>query len=167
MPRLNFNEEIEDISDERSQLPEGWYRGHLVNSYFQDFKNGNGVSLVLDFSVDHNNRPRRIRSYNTWVHNTSPEAMKWGQVAVKQLFRACGKPKSEDSEDCHNIPIEILIYEGEKYNVVKGYRKLAMLPDGTQPRTSTQSSPAPVSAAPQSSVLASHVQKFDDDVIPF
>ena len=166
MPKLSFQVGIEEESNEWAQLPKGWYKGHLMESYFQDFKNGNGVALVLDFSVDNKGVPRRIRSYNTWRHNTSEEAVKWGQVAIKQFFRSCGKGEAESTEECHNIPIEILIHEGEKYNAVKGYRKLVR---GAPPINEVKrpSYPATLDAAVSEKKVVTHASKYEDDDIPF
>ena len=172
MPKLVFQQGIEEASAERTQLPKGWYKGHLINSYFQDFKNGNGVALVFAFTVDHNGASRRVRSFNTWRHNSSTEAEKWGQVAGKQFFRACGKAGSESTEECHNVPLEILIHEGPKYNEVKGYRKLAQ---GAPPITKAmrppgESQPPTLSTMrddPTPEDLAKHAGKYDDDDIPF
>ena len=166
MPMLVFQEGIEEASEERSQLPKGWYKGQLVNSYFQDFKNGNGVALVFDFTIDHNGLPRRVRSFNTWRHNSSTEAEKWGQVAVKQFFRACGMAGSESTEDCHNVPLEILIHEGPKYNEVKGYRKLERgAPSNAN--TPQPSFPTTSESAVDPKKVAAHVTKYEDDDIPF
>tara|TARA_R100001086_G_scaffold138050_1_gene72205 strand:- start:6378 stop:6878 length:501 start_codon:yes stop_codon:yes gene_type:complete len=166
MPKLSFQPGIEEESNEWSQLPKGWYKGHLMESYFQDFKNGNGVALVLDFTVDNNGIPRRIRSYNTWRHNTSEDAVKWGQLAVKQFFRACDKAGAESTEECHNVPIEILIHEGEKYNVVKGFRKLSQGPPPTG-KVMRPSYPIPSEAVVDKDKVATHAAKYDDDDIPF
>ena len=154
MPNVNFDPEIEDIADERSQLPEGWYRGQLIDSRFQDFKNGNGTSLVFTFNVEHNGLPRRVMSFNTWKHNTSAEAQKWGQISVKQFMRAVGKGDAQSTDECHNIPLDIFLQEGEKYNKVYRYR--------------TAKSSAP-DAAPgaQAVAITQQAQTFNDDVIPF
>lgn len=167
MPKLQFSADIEDSVDDFSQLPEGWYKGSLDNSYFQDFKNGNGVALVLDFIITNNNGPtRRLKSFNTWRHTTSTEAEKWGQVAIKQFMRACGKAGAESTEECHNIPIEILVKEGEKYNQIKGYRrgKTHSLPGVKVFRTERT---IPEEAIVTHEQVSSHAAKFADDEIPF
>jgi hypothetical protein len=167
MPRLQFKEDIDSAVTERSPLPEGWYKGHLVESYFQDFKNGNGVSLVFNFVIDNGGIPRRIRSFNTWRHKTSTEAEKWGQVSVKQFLRACGKPDAQSTEECHNVPLEILVVpEGEKYNRVKAFRKPS--PNGKE--GVVLSSPPyskPKEAEVNPDVLDKHAQSFADDDVPF
>jgi hypothetical protein len=154
MPNVSFDPGIEDIADERSQLPEGWYRGQLIDSRFQDFKNGNGTSLVFTFNVEHNGLPRRVMSFNTWKHNTSAEAQKWGQIAVKQFMRAVGKGDAQSTDECHNIPLDIFLQEGEKYNKVSRYR------------TAKSSTPDAAPGA-QAVAITQQAQTFNDDVIPF
>ena len=153
MPSIKFNDGVDDAANESFQLPEGWYPGHLVNSYFKDFKSGNGVSLVFEIQVSHKGRSRKLMSFNTWKHKTSPEAEKWGQVAVKQFFRACGKPEAQSTEECHNMPLEVKVIEGEKFNQIKGYRRL-----GGPPRAATVVDEAKIEQ---------QKKDLDDDDIPF
>lgn len=166
MPDLNFKDGVEEAASERSQLPKGWYKGHMLASYFQDFKNGNGVALVFDFQVDNGGLPRRIRSYNTWAHRTSPDAEKWGQVAVKQFLRACGKPEARSTEECHNLPIEILVEEGEKYNRIKSYRKVQPpVKEGVTLMTPSFGVPREAMVEPET--VKQHAAQYEDDDVPF
>ena len=167
MPKLEFKEDIDSTVSERLPLPEGWYKGPLVESYFQDFKNGNGVSLVFNFVLDNRGIPRRIRSFNTWRHKTSTEAEKWGQVSVKQFLRACGKPDAQSTEECHNIPLEILVVpEGDKYNRVKAFRKPGQNGEKGVRLDSPQFSKPP-EAVVDPVVVDRHTQSFADDEVPF
>ena len=153
MPKVNFAPEIEDAVDEYSQLPAGWYKGHLAHSYFKPFNKGGGVSLVFELAVQYNGRPRKVLDFNTWENDASAEARKWGHVAIKKFFRACGKPKAESTEECHNVPVEIRLEQGERFNDVKEYRRIT-----------TQ---LPTEKMVQEDVVAQHAKAFDDDDIPF
>ena len=46
MPSLTFNDGIDEEANEFHQLEAGWYTGFLSESYFKEFKSGNGTSLV-------------------------------------------------------------------------------------------------------------------------
>jgi hypothetical protein len=153
MPKLNFAPEIDAAVDEYSQLPPGWYRGHLMHSYFKPFNKGGGVSLVFELSVDYNGRPRKVMQFNTWENESSPEAKKWGHVAIKKFFRACGNPKAESTEECHNVPVEIRLEQGERFNNVKEYRRIGVK--------------IPTENMVQEDVVARNAEAFDDDDIPF
>jgi hypothetical protein len=168
MPRIQLRDGTDDAENESTQLPEGWYTGHLAESFFQDFKNGNGVALVFDFIVKGKNGiPRRLKRFNTWKHKTSSEAEKWGHVAVKQLMRACGKVDADSTEECHNVPIEILVKVGEKYNEVKGYRKIDDSITKTGTVTHRASYPVPKEAQVDQDKIAQQKRNFDDDDVPF
>tara|TARA_R110000824_G_scaffold41478_4_gene123408 strand:+ start:731 stop:1183 length:453 start_codon:yes stop_codon:yes gene_type:complete len=150
MPSLTFNDGIDEEANEFHQLEAGWYTGFLSESYFKEFKSGNGTSLVFEIQVDNKGRSRKLFSYNTWIHKTSPEAEKWGQIAVKNFMRACGKASADSTEECHNIPVSVKVEVGEKFNQVKGYRKIQ----------SNLSSVVPEK-------VKAHAATFDDDDIPF
>ena len=116
-------------------IPEGWYKAQLDKSDLLKTKAGDGSYLALRFKILDGEHKGRMIFTNLNIDNPNPVAVEIAERNFSQLCHAVGILVVQDTEELHNIPLEIRVginppqgqYDAK--NDVKGYRPLEGTPD--------------------------------------
>lgn len=111
MARLSFN--ADDLQEStRDLLKPGKYLAEIIESEIKETRSG-GTMLSMTFEMLNPAKGRRVwHNYN--LENKSEKAVEIGKQDLGYTARAVGKPRFDDTEDLHNIPltVSVIIEEG-------------------------------------------------------
>jgi hypothetical protein len=106
MARLNFNaDDFETPS--RNLLEPGKYLAEIIESEIKATRSG-GTMLSMTFEMLNPAKGRRVwHNYN--LENKSEKAVEIGKQDLGYTAKAVGKPRFDDTEELHNIPLTITV----------------------------------------------------------
>jgi hypothetical protein len=97
----------EAASDPFAPLPADWYAAEITKSELKTTNDGSGKYIALGFKVIEGDYEGRYVYTNLNIVNKSDTAVKIAQSDLKKICEACGVTELEDTEDLHNIPMQI------------------------------------------------------------
>lgn len=141
-----FNANQIDPNEPQQAVPAGTYLAIIEKSEKKKTKSGNGEMLELKFKIqDGQHKGRTVTErLNLWNQNETARAIAWGDMSA--ICRAVGVMQPNDSNDLHNIPLEIIVgvtnpdEKGRMYNEINGYQKRGA---SAAPAQSSAQTPAP------------------------
>lgn len=151
MARLNFNAASVEPSTPMDVLPKGRYLCVAIASELKMTKNGSGEYLQITFEVIDGPAKGRKLFERLNIRNANKTAEDIAQRALSALCHAVGVINLDDSEQLHNIPVQLDVdiepAKGEysASNRIKGY--LAANGQATTPARTAPSAPAPSAPA--------------------
>ena len=125
MASINFNAAAVQPSSHEPVAP-GTYEAVIVNSESQAMKSGNGMGFNFEFEIisgDH--KGRKVFSWITFEHRTSPDAQRIGREQLSAICRAVGVTQLNDTTQLHNLPMMITVAidkNDPSRNVIKAYK---------------------------------------------
>lgn len=124
MAILNFNAAEVEIQSQDA-LPKGTYEAVVTDSELRPIKSGNGNGLNLTFEIVSGPcKGRKVFSWITLTHSSSPDAQRIGHEQLAQLCKAVGVTQLNDTIQLHNLPLMITVgldKHDETRNVIKKY----------------------------------------------
>jgi len=149
-----FNAESIKPQDDFEPIPTGIYRAMITDSDVKKNKASTGTYLALACQVLEGPFTRRLVWGNITLTNPNATAQEIGQRQLSSLCHAVGKLRIRDSQELHNIPLEIrVIYvqagvdktgtHREARNEIKAFKAIG---ESSSPVTQ------PTSAAPDAKV---------------
>lgn len=107
LPDVFKPDEAEDASF--STIPAGWYTAEITKSELKDTREGGGKYIALTFKIiESEEYDGRFVFTNLNIVNKNPTAVKIARSDLKKICSACGiDDELEDTEDLHNIPLQI------------------------------------------------------------
>jgi len=153
MATISFNAaEVQPTSFDA--LPAGTYEAVVSNSESRPMKSGNGMGFNFEFEILSGNcKGRKVFSWITFEHRSSPQAQQIGREQLSALCHAVGVTQLNDTVQLHNLPLLIVLgidKNDPTRNIVKTYKAK----NGTGAAVSTANAPqqgsgtAAVGAAP-------------------
>ena len=134
MATISFNAaEVQPSSFDA--LPAGTYEAVIANSEAKPMKSGNGMGFNFEFEIvsgDH--KGRKVFSWITFEHRTSPDAQRIGREQLSAICRAVGVTQLNDTAQLHNLPMMITVALDKNdptRNVIKAYKAKRGTGDGT------------------------------------
>lgn len=125
MATISFNAaEVQPSSFDA--IPAGVYEAVIANSESKPMKSGNGMGFNFEFEIissDH--KGRKVFSWITFEHRTSPDAQRIGREQLSAICRAVGVTQLNDTTQLHNLPMMITVAidkNDPSRNVIKAYK---------------------------------------------
>ena len=107
-------------------IPTGTYEAVIANSESRPMKSGNGMGFNLEFEiVSGAYQGRKVFSWITFEHRTSPDAQRSGREQLSAICRAVGVTQLNDTVQLHNLPLLISVgidKADPTRNVIKAYK---------------------------------------------
>jgi hypothetical protein len=97
----------EAISDPFTPLPADWYEAEILSSEVKSTKAKDGKYISLKFVILEGEFKDRFVFTNLNIVNKSDVAVRIAQSDLKKICDACGVDSLEDTEDLHNVPMQI------------------------------------------------------------
>lgn len=107
MARINFNAANVEPSTPMDVLPKGKYLCMAIASELKPTKNGTGEYLQLTFEVLEGAHKGRKIFERLNIRNSNKTAEDIAQRALSALCHAVGVIELEDSDQLHNVPVNI------------------------------------------------------------
>ena len=141
MATISFNAaEVQPSSFDA--LPAGTYEAVIANSEAKPMKSGNGMGFNFEFEIISGDcKGRKVFSWITFEHRTSPQAQQIGREQLSALCRAVGVTQLNDTVQLHNLPLMITLgidKNDPTRNVVKAYKPKGGTGGAPTPTTSVQ-----------------------------
>lgn len=141
MATISFNAaEVQPSSFDA--IPAGVYEAVIANSESKPMKSGNGMGFNFEFEIisgDH--KGRKVFSWITFEHRTSPDAQRIGREQLSAICRAVGVTQLNDTTQLHNLPMMITVAidkNDPSRNVIKAYKPKGGAGGAATPTTSVQ-----------------------------
>ena len=125
MANLNYQPDYEDSNEQSFEpLPAGQYVAIITESSMNETKNGTGEYLKLKYEVAEGQYKDRFLFENLNLINQNSKAEAIARRSLNAICKACGLGFVDDSEQLHNIPlnIDVGIKESDIYgkqNIIK------------------------------------------------
>jgi hypothetical protein len=97
----------EATSDPFTPLPADWYEAEILSSEVKSTKAKDGKYISLKFVILEGEFKDRFVFTNLNIVNKSDVAVRIAQSDLKKICDACGVDSLEDTEDLHNVPMQI------------------------------------------------------------
>jgi len=125
MATISFNAaEVQPSSFDA--LPAGTYEAVIANSEAKPMKSGNGMGFNFEFEIISGDcKGRKVFSWITFEHRTSPDAQRIGREQLSAICRAVGVQQLNDTAQLHNLPMTITVAIDKNdptRNVIKSYK---------------------------------------------
>ena len=103
MATISFNAaEVQPSSFDA--LPAGTYEAVIANSEAKPMKSGNGMGFNFEFEIISGDcKGRKVFSWITFEHRTSPDAQRIGREQLSAICRAVGVQQLNDTAPVHNL----------------------------------------------------------------
>lgn len=107
-------------------IPAGTYEAVIANSESRPMKSGNGMGFNLEFEIISGpHQGRKVFSWITFEHRTSPDAQRIGREQLSAICRAVGVSQLNDTVQLHNLPMLVVVGLDKvdpTRNVIKAYK---------------------------------------------
>lgn len=140
-----FNAHEVDPAVAFEPIPAGKYVAAISASELKPTKSGAGNYLELSFQVLEGQYKGRVLWARLNLDNPNPTTVKIARAELSAICRAIGVMTPRDSQDLHNLPLEINVRvkkradTGELTNEIKGYGKKEAATG--QPQQATDNTP--------------------------
>lgn len=149
MANLNgFNANDIDPANSFDPIPAGKYLAVITASEMKPTKSGAGNYLELTFQLLDGPYKGRVLWSRLNLENPNPTTVKIAQGELSALCRAVGVMTPRDSQDLHNLPMQINVKlkkrddTGDLTNEIKGYAKKDAPINPQQPAQSQTAAPS-------------------------
>ena len=107
---LNFDATQIEVSESYELIPDGTIANAVItSSEWKETKDKTGGYLNLKLEIIDGNYKGRLLFENLNLQNSNEKAVKIAQETLAKICKAIGKDKVQNSEELHNIPLNIKI----------------------------------------------------------
>lgn len=142
---LNFDASKIEVNDSYDVIPDNTLANAVItSSEWKETKDKTGGYLALKYEIIDGNYKGRIIFENVNLQNSNATAVKIAQETLAKICKAIGKEQVQNSEELHNIPMNIKIgvnpaKDGyEPSNKIKSYSKISGSTGTVQPQAETK-----------------------------
>ena len=125
MASISFNAAEVTPTPNFDAIPAGTYEAVITESESKPMKSGNGMGFNLSFEIISGPcKGRKVWSWITFEHRTSPDAQRIGREQLSAICRAVGIAQLSDTTQLHNLPLMITVAldrNDQTRNVIKKY----------------------------------------------